>query len=133
MSTADNIQTVMSIYEAFGRGDVPAILDQLTDDAEWSFFGPSAIPWAGVHRGKEQIQKFFSLVGQNAEIEAFGPEDEPIATDNSVVVAGFERVKARPTGKTWETHWLHNFSFRDGKIYRIREYYDTAAMVEAFR
>ena len=32
-----NIETVKSIYEAFGRGDVPAILDKLADDVDWDY------------------------------------------------------------------------------------------------
>lgn len=30
-----NRETVIGIYEAFGRGDVPWILDRLDDDVEW--------------------------------------------------------------------------------------------------
>jgi hypothetical protein len=30
-----NVQTVQAVYEAFGRGDVPAILDHLADDVAW--------------------------------------------------------------------------------------------------
>ena len=32
---SDNVGTVAAIYEAFGRGDLPAILDQLADDVQW--------------------------------------------------------------------------------------------------
>jgi ketosteroid isomerase-like protein len=30
-----NVATVQSIYEAFGRGDIPAILDRISDDVIW--------------------------------------------------------------------------------------------------
>jgi ketosteroid isomerase-like protein len=30
-----NIATVQSLYEAFGRGDIPAILDMQADDVTW--------------------------------------------------------------------------------------------------
>ena len=33
MTEQENVQLVRELYAAFGRGDVPAILDQLTDDA----------------------------------------------------------------------------------------------------
>ena len=36
MSSDDNVKTVQSIYEAFGRGDLPAILDAVTDDVDWA-------------------------------------------------------------------------------------------------
>jgi len=36
MSADANIKTIAEIYEAFGRGDVAAILDSLTDDVDWA-------------------------------------------------------------------------------------------------
>jgi ketosteroid isomerase-like protein len=36
----DHPATVQEIYEAFGRGDVPAILDRLTDDIAWDLDAP---------------------------------------------------------------------------------------------
>jgi len=36
MSTERNIDTVRQMYEAFGRGDVRAILALVTDDIDWS-------------------------------------------------------------------------------------------------
>ena len=53
-----NIDTVKQMYEAFGRGDVPAILDKLDDNVEWdtdytSPAAPSAgaAPWQSEHPG----------------------------------------------------------------------------------
>ena len=33
----NHIETVQKIYEAFGKGDVPAILGHLSDDADWEY------------------------------------------------------------------------------------------------
>jgi ketosteroid isomerase-like protein len=30
-----NVETVKAIYDAFGRGEVDAVLDQLAEDVEW--------------------------------------------------------------------------------------------------
>jgi ketosteroid isomerase-like protein len=39
-----NLATVQSIYEAFGKGDIPAILEVLADDIEWeAWAGNSAV------------------------------------------------------------------------------------------
>ena len=40
-----NAEVVQETYEAVGRGDIPALLDLLTDDVEWTFQGPSSIPF----------------------------------------------------------------------------------------
>ena len=36
MSAEQHIETARQMYEAFGRGDVQAILDRGTDDIDWS-------------------------------------------------------------------------------------------------
>ena len=36
MSADTNIKTIAQVYEAFGRGDVAAILDAVTDDVDWA-------------------------------------------------------------------------------------------------
>ena len=48
MTAGQNIETASQMYEAFGRGDVQAILDLVTDDVDWSTDAaiPSA-PWYG--------------------------------------------------------------------------------------
>jgi ketosteroid isomerase-like protein len=54
MSAEENTQTAKDGYAAFGRGDVPAILELLTDGIEWVDPGPpDVLPGAGTHRGKE--------------------------------------------------------------------------------
>jgi uncharacterized protein len=40
MSERTNTDVVQQGYEAFGRGDIPAVLDLLTDDVEWIQQGP---------------------------------------------------------------------------------------------
>ena len=40
MSADANIKTIAQVYEAFGRGDVAAILDAVTDDVDWASEAP---------------------------------------------------------------------------------------------
>ena len=52
----DNIRTVADIYAAFGRGDIPAILDRLAPDV---VFDPdadgTAAPWLARREGREGV------------------------------------------------------------------------------
>ena len=47
-TTVDNAATVAAIYEAFGCGDVPAILGRLADDVEWDEWADNFAQRAGV-------------------------------------------------------------------------------------
>ncbi|MEZ4674168.1 MAG: hypothetical protein R2932_08005 [Caldilineaceae bacterium] len=53
--------------------------------------------------------------------------------DDKVLSLGHERVLVRRTGKIFETDWAHLFTIQSGKIVKLREYYDTATMAEAFK
>ena len=44
MGERTNADVVQQNYAAVGRGDIPALLELLTDDVEWTLQGPSVIP-----------------------------------------------------------------------------------------
>ena len=121
-----NVAVVQETYEAAGHGDIPALLDLLADDVEWTFQGPSEIPFAGTRRGREGAAEFFSLVGGNIEFERFEPR-EFVAQGDTVVVLGFERSLIKPTGRTFEQEWAHVYKLRDGKVAEFLALEDTAA------
>ena len=126
-----NVEVVQETYEAVGRGDIPALLDLLTDDVEWTFQGPSLIPFAGTRRGREGVAEFFSLVRGNLEFERFEPR-EFVAQGDTVVVLGFERSLVKPTGRTFEQEWAHVYKLRDGRVAEFLALEDTEAHAVAF-
>lgn len=131
--TTPPVQVVQDLYAAFGRGDMPALLDLLAADVDWHFVGrPEDVPFAGHFHGQTAMVDFFTIVGTQCEVHEFGPY-EVIDAGDHVVSLGRERVTVRSTGCTFETDWAHLFTIRNGKIQRLREYYDTAAMAQAFR
>ena len=131
MSERTNADVVQQGYEAFGRGDIPALLDLLTDDVEWTLQGPSVIPFAGTRHGREGVAEFFSVLDETLEFEQFEPR-EIVAQGDTVVVVGIERSLSKATGHKIEQEWAHVNTLRDGKIARFRAFEDTAAYVEAF-
>jgi ketosteroid isomerase-like protein len=78
MSKQRNVQLVSSIYEAFGRGDIPAILNCLDPEAELVFEAPAAIPWGGNRRGPAGWSSFFQTLGQNLEDVTFSEAMKPL-------------------------------------------------------
>jgi uncharacterized protein len=70
-----NVETVQALYDAFGRGDIPAILDMLADDIQWDQDAPSyGIPIYEPGVGKEQVKRFFEAL-QDLEFLRFEPND----------------------------------------------------------
>lgn len=132
MSEQQNVQMVKDAYAAFERGDVPAILAMLTDDVGWEMPGPSEIPYAGLRRGKDGAGEFFSRLGEADEVALFEPR-QFLAAGNVVVVLGRYEARVRATGKIAKSDWVHVFEFRDGKVSRWREFYDSADYAQAYR
>lgn len=59
----NNVATVNSISEAFGKGDIPAIIDCLADDVQWeqwenNFAQQEGVPWMQPRKGKEAVLGF---------------------------------------------------------------------------
>lgn len=132
MNEQDNVRVVQEAYEAFGRGDLPAVLDRLTEDIEWLVPGPSGItPVIGRFRGKEEVARFFKSLGEEQEILEFAPQ-EFIAQGDTVVALGRFKARVKATGRTLEYDWAMAFTLRGGRISRFREYFDTAAVPAAY-
>jgi uncharacterized protein len=132
MSETGNIEVVKDAYAAFGRGDVPAILQSLTDDVTWHLMGPSEIPYAGLRHGRAGAAAFFSLLAGSDDVQLFEPR-RFLADGDVVVVLGRYEARVKSTGKVAKTDWVHVFEFRDGKVASWREYLDAAAYAEAYR
>src|SRR3954468_22091224 len=129
MSTEDNKRVIQKVFEKFGQGDVPGLLEMITDDAEWAAPGPKVVPYFGERRGREGALEFFKNLGGNVEFERFEP-GVFIAEGDHVVVLGFERGRVRGTGKAFDNDWALVFTVRDGMIAGLRIYENTAAIAE---
>ena len=62
MQEAQNTKVVQDVYAAFGRGDIPSILDNIADDVVWhAVYGAGAhVPHSGERRGKPAFRRSFS-------------------------------------------------------------------------
>ena len=125
MSSDANIKTIMAVYEAFGRGDVAAILDAVTSDVDWAAEAdPAVAPWHGVRHGQQAVAAFFAEFGSTMEVEEFTPVSIA-ANDTDVLSVVQFRARSRATGKTAAMNLHHLFKFRDGKIAYYRGTEDT--------
>jgi len=128
----NNSATVATIYEAFGRGDIPYIISQLDKNVLWEVMGTKPNAIAGIYRGAENVPAFFSALGGNYQIEDFIVEYVLDAADNTVIAKGHHSGNGRVSGKPLKTHWAMEWKFNDdGKIVGYRNIYDTQAYASA--
>lgn len=133
MNADTNIKTIAQVYEAFGRGDVAAILDMVTDDVDWAAEAASlTAPWYGVRHGKDAVTQFFTDFGSAMEVDEFTPLTFA-ANETDVLTVVRCRTRSRRTGKSAAMDLHHLFRFRDGKIAYYRGTEDTAQTEAALR
>jgi hypothetical protein len=130
MAQAENIKLVQSLYDAFGQGNIPYLLDHVTEDVEWVEEGPESIPFAGRYSGRAGVQQFFERLSsvENGRVVA----EEFIADERSVVGVGRFTGTVTATGKKIDAAIAHVFTLRDGKVSRWLGYGDTARVAEAY-
>jgi len=133
MSADGNIKIISDVYEAFGRGDIPAVLDAVADDVDWAAEAASSgAPWYGVRHGRAEVAKFFEDFGTTMEVEEFSPVSFA-ANDTDVHAVVRFRARTRATGNAVAMNLHHFFTMRDGKIAYYRGSEDSAQTEAALR
>jgi ketosteroid isomerase-like protein len=132
----DHVGTIRNIYEAFGRGDVPSILDCFADDIAWEAWADNTavhrgVPWLRERRGRTGAAEFFTYVGNDMKIEDFQVLSI-MAGGNQVAVEFVIQATIRSTGGHYRDEEIHLWTFNeDGKVIRLRHYTDTAKHLQA--
>ena len=128
---ADSQDTVRSVYAAFARGDVPAVLAVLAADVSWT--EAEGFPHGGTYLGREAVLKsVFLKLG--AEWEGFSAvPHEFIVQGDTVVSLGRYSGKYILSGKRFSAPFAHVWRLRDGKVVRFHQYTDTAVVQRALR
>ena len=131
----NNIATVDSIYEAFGKGDIPAIIDYLADNVQWEQWADNSaqkagVPWMQARKGKDGVFEFFRIVGE-LSIKDFRVLS--VMGNGSQVAAEFIIEADVPaTGGHYRDEEMHLWTFDEqGKVIRLRHYTDTAKHIAA--
>lgn len=135
MSEKENVKLVQQMFEAFGRHDIPAVLDTLAQDVEWQSpvtrTAPDEISWSKPRHGQEEVAVFFKDLSEKVQPDKLVPLEFTAQADR-VVVEGKNRGTVRSNGKAYEHDWVMVFTLRQGKIVRMRHYYDTTDIRVAF-
>lgn len=75
MSEQENTELVQRAYGYFQSGDIPALLDSLSEDVEWQLPEVEEVPTAGRWHGREQVGQFFQALSDTEEVRQFEPRE----------------------------------------------------------
>ena len=91
----------------------------------------AALPWLGLHRGREAVKRFLAHMHRNLEVIAFGAR-EVISEGNKGAAFSWFRLHALSTGRTVDISYSIRFELRDGLIVKYHFLENTFDVATAF-
>ena len=124
----DNVDVVQGAWDAFGRGDIDAVLEAIAPSAETRV--PESLPWGGTYAGPDGFRDFLARLNDSFEVFSATPQKVLGADDNHVVVLAKTKGRTK-AGATIEGKVIWIYQLRDGKIADAESFGDTAQLLEA--
>ena len=128
-----NLKTIEAVYAAFGRADVPFILERVSEGTKWDFsVAGSDVPWHVPVASKMDLPRFFQSMAENVTFEAFEPRAF-VSGGLNVVVKLRVAYKVIRTGRRVDEEQVQWWTFdHAGRISSLRHYEDTASVRDAW-
>ena len=123
-----NAEFVQGIYDAFARGDVPAVLGAFADDIEWVEAG--GMPYGGTYRGGDEVaQNVFGPI--TTDVDGFALVVERLIASGPTVAAVLRYTgTGKASGRALDVPAVHLWELRDGKLSRFQQFIDTVQFAE---
>jgi hypothetical protein len=131
----DSQALIGKLYELFGKGDVPAILEHVSEDAQWEHWEKNSaqangVPYLQAGKGKKGAADFLASLAA-VEIRDF-KVGGMLAGGNKVCAEIVIEFRVKATGKLLRDEQLHLWTLDDrGQVVAFRHYLDTAKHIEA--
>jgi uncharacterized protein len=123
-------QRVLNFLDVFYSGDIEGALSRCTDDIEFFANAPiDILPHMGHHHGKAEVREMWKTV--HARYSAMRYEVPILVAEDDKVAANIRVFFRKSTNDRMVQFDIAAFyTFRDGRIAKIREIMDTFDLVE---
>ena len=125
----ENVRIVRRSYDAFNRRDPDAVRPDIHSDFEIDF-SHSLGPARGSYAGEEGMKRLWETYWDAFESISIEPS-ELIESGDKVVAIVRVAGRGKGSGIDVEARGPHLWTFRDGKVFRITLYQETAEALEA--
>jgi uncharacterized protein len=128
-----HLDIIRSIHE--GRGIIQRARESgiLADSVEWWVAGPpDVLPFAGTWRGIDGIAEFERRLSATMRYDRVQLRRYLVSGEDVAAIFNGAGI-ARASGRPFESEIVRLYTFREGRVVLVRNYYDTAAYVAALR
>ena len=124
-----HVDSIRSIYGAFSRGDIPAVLSALSPSVRWT--EAEGFPYGGTYVGPNAVlEGVFMRLG--TEWDGFAAVPERFVSEGQTVIAlGTYSGTYLRTGKGFAAPFVHVWDFENGKVVRFQQHTDTEVVRRA--
>jgi len=131
--SSQNEQTGRRFLESINRGDRAALRELLASDVIWVVPKSAAAPYAGEHRGAEQvIDLMLSAVANSFDAAGVRHEVRLALADGDWVMLETVMCGTHVDGRRYENEYVFLLRMTGDRIAEIREHVDTAYAVRFF-
>jgi ketosteroid isomerase-like protein len=111
-----NEETVRATYDAFRNKDIPAVMEKISDDFKMVVPGRSI--QSGTFAGKQELGRYFSIVGQFTAGTHTVEPIEVLAKDDTVVA--LLRATGTHEHDVFDMTVIHVMKVVDGKVVDLK-------------
>jgi ketosteroid isomerase-like protein len=124
LTAIDSVSLIRGGYEAFARGDIPAVLGLFAPTMQW--YSPDSIPNGGTYTGPAEVGGFFATLPEMYTDLSVQPET---FVDRGDTVAVVGRHSGRTAaGNDFELPFVHVWTVSKGKATSFTEHLDTTKL-----
>lgn len=122
-----NGEIIRGLYDAFAKGDVPAVLGAFDENISWT--EAEGFMYGGTYDGPAAVlENVFMRLGTEWEGFAAVPDKIVDGGDGNVISTGTYSGKFLATGKSMSVPFAHSWELSGGKVTRFVQYTDTAVI-----
>jgi len=131
-----NLQVVQEFISSIGIGNMAAAMETLDENVYWespvSEIPPPELTWAKPRYGHKGVMEFIQDMWSVVQPYVMDTH-AVVAQGDRVIVEGKNQCVVRATGKRYDHDWVMVFRVKNGKIVSQKQYYDSSALLHAFR
>lgn len=126
----NHVKNLQELYAAFGRGEVPTVLEAMDARIQWNEAEGNPYAAAGTLTGPDQVlNKLFLRLVEEWDDFTVTPMTYHDAGD-TVIVEGRYHGTFKETGKSQDNPFCHVWRYDGDKISKFQQYTNTAALQE---
>jgi ketosteroid isomerase-like protein len=123
----ENVEAFKRATEAFNRGDIEALLEELDPEVEWHpILLASVVGTVAVYRGHEGVREMRRDTDQAFHIQVEYPEIRDLG--DRLVANGHVRAVGKGSGAVTESPICYVVEYRNARAIRVRGYLDPARL-----